>query len=164
MMQFEAYAPILTETHLIITEVLDGDGIKVSSKFKKNEKEIRLYGIDAPENRICRKLRDDEKKTQLAGNFIMYLGQLSTRFVLSIAPPGTNVTLLTEEGNFYDYYRRQLAYVILPDGRCLNEILLHEGYARVEAEYYCKRLHEYSRLNFAAKQAKSGLYALVDRF
>lgn len=164
MMQFEAYAPILTETHLTITEVLDGDSIKVSSIFKKNEREIRLYGIDAPENRMCRKLRDDEKKTQLAGNFILYLGQLSTRFLLSVAPPGTKVTLLTEEGNFYDYYKRQLAYLILPDGRCLNEILLHEGYARVEAEYFCKRLQEYAQLNFAAKQSQSGLYSLIDRF
>ena len=164
MTHFAAYAPFLIETHMKVSEVLDGDSLKVVSLLNKNEKEIRLYGIDAPEMKKCRKLREDEKKTQLAGEFIMYLGQLATRFVLSIAPPGTNVTLLTEEGNVYDFYRRQLAYVILPDGSCLNEILIREGYARVESEYSCRRLQEYAQLNFSAKQVKSGLYALVDRF
>lgn len=61
-----AYAPFLVETHLQITEVLDGDSVKVSSMFKKNEKEIRLYGIDAPENKVCRKLREDEKENTVS--------------------------------------------------------------------------------------------------
>ena len=159
-----AYAPFLVETHLQITEVLDGDSIKVSSMFKKNEKEIRLYGIDAPENKVCRKLREDEKKTQLAGEFIMYLGSIATKFLLKIAPPGTKVTLLTEENNFFDFYKRQLAYVILPDGSCLNEILIREGYARAEKEYFCEKLPEYQKLNFRAKQKKMGLYSLINRF
>lgn len=159
-----AYAPFLTESHLEISQVLDGDSIKVTSIFKKNEKEIRLYGIDAPEIKVCRKLREEEQKTQLAGEFIMYLGQLAARFVLRIAPPGTKVTLITEQNNFFDFYKRQLAYVILPDGSCLNEILIREGYARPEQEYFCEKLPEYEQLNFKAKQEKVGLYSLINRF
>ena len=163
-MQYTAKAPRTYETHLRITQILDGDSLKVASIFNKNEKEIRLYGLDAPENKRNRKLREEEKKTQVAGEFLIHLGQLATKFVFSIAPPGTNVTIITEEANFYDFYRRQLAYVILPDGRCLNEILILEGFARPEPEYQCEMLPEYERLNFIAKQSKSGLYEFSNRF
>ena len=67
-MQYTANAPQIIETHLRITKVLDGDSLMVASIFNKNEKEIRLYGIDAPENKRNRKLREEEKKTQLAGD------------------------------------------------------------------------------------------------
>lgn len=163
-MQYNAIAPFLTETHLQITEVLDGDSIMVASIFNKNEKEIRLYGLDAPENKRNRKLREDERKARLAGEYLVYLGKLSTAFMLKVAPPGTGVTILTEENNFYDYYRRQLAYVILPDGSCLNEILLKSGFAKAEPEYTCKMQPFYDKLNFAAMQSKSGIYGLVKRF
>ena len=163
-MLFEVNAPIFTETHLKITAVLDGDSIKVASIFNKHEKEIRLYGIDAPEVKVCRKLKEDEMKTQLAGEFIMYLGQLATRYVLSIAPPGTKITLITERDNFQDFYKRQLAYVILPDGSCLNEILLTAGYAKPMNEYSCSKLPDFQILNLAAKQAGQGLYAYAPNF
>ena len=164
MTSYTAYESFLVEPHLKISKVLDGDSIKVSSIFNQSEKEIRLYGIDAPESKVCRKLREEEMKRQLAGEFIMYLGQLATRFVLSIAPPGTKVTLLTERNNFFDFYKRQLAYVILPDGSCLNEILIREGYARAESEYDCEKLSEYQQLNFQAKQEQIGLYSLCNSF
>lgn len=163
-MQFEVNAPILMETHLKISKVVDGDSIKVTSIFNTNEKEIRLYGIDAPEIKICRKLRDDEKKVHLAGEFMMFLAQLSTRYLLSVAPPGTKVTLITEQDNRLDIYKRQLAYVILPDGSCLNELMLSEGYARAASEYYCSKLADFQILNFAAMQAGQGLYACTPNF
>ena len=164
MKHYTAIAPQSTETHLQITEVLDGDSIKVASIFGKDEKEIRLYGIDAPENKQCRKLREDEKKTQVAGEFLIHLGHLATKIVLKVAPPGTRVSLITEMNNYFDFYKRQLAYVILPDGSCLNEIMVREGYARAEKEYFCEMLSQYQKLNFIAKQKKSGLYALVKGF
>ena len=163
-MQFEVNAPISIETHMKISKVMDGDSIKVTSIFNTNEKEIRLYGIDAPEIKICRKLRDDERRVHLAGEFMMYLAQLSARFLLSVAPPGTKVTLITERDNMLDIYKRQLAYVILPDGTCLNELLISEGYARAASEYYCAKLSDFQVLNFAAKQAGQGLYAYTPNF
>ena len=39
-MQNNAKAPILVQTHLTITDVLDGDSIKVVSLFNKNEFEM----------------------------------------------------------------------------------------------------------------------------
>ena len=163
-MQYNAIAPFSIETHLRITQVLDGDSLMVASIFNTNEKEIRLYGLDAPENKTNRKLREDERKAQLAGEYLVYLGKLSTEYLLQVAPPGTSVTILTEEGNFYDFYKRQLAYVILPDGSCLNELILQSGYAKAEPEYSCKMQPVYDQINFTAKQSKSGIYELVNRF
>ncbi|MBA3649068.1 MAG: thermonuclease family protein [Chitinophagales bacterium] len=91
-------------------------------------------------------------------------GRAATVFLFSVQPLGVHVTLYTEDNNFYDYYKRQLAYVILPDGSCLNKLLIREGYAKPEAEYYCKMLLEYERINFATQQARQGLYALAPLF
>jgi len=62
------------------------------------------------------------------------------------------------------FYKRQLAYVILPNGNCLNEILIEEGYAKAMSEYYCSNLAKYQQLNFAAKQSAKGLYAFTSSF
>lgn len=163
-MQFDAIAPYLIETHFKITKVLDGDSIMVQSILTKGEREIRLYGLDAPENKRNRKLDEDEKRSRLAGEFLIQLGRKSTDYVLSIAPPGTNITLITEEKYFYDHYNRQLAYIILPDGTCLNELLIIEGYAKAMSEYYCSNLAKYQQLNFSAKQNGKGLYAFTQHF
>lgn len=163
-MQFDAIAPYLLETHYTISKILDGDSLIVKNIFSKKEKEIRLYGIDAPESKRNRKLIEDEKKVNMAGEFLILLGKKSTDFILKIAPIETNVTLITEEKYFFDFYKRQLAYIILPDGNCLNEILITEGYAKAVSEYYCSNLAKYQRLNFLAKQNSKGLYAFTSRF
>ena len=163
-MQFDAIAPYLIETHFKIVQVLDGDSLMVKNIISKEEKEIRLYGLDAPENKRNRKLIEDEKKARVAGEFLMQLGRKATDFVLSVAPPGTNITLITEEKYFFDFYKRQLAYIILPDGSCLNEILIIQGYAKAMGEYYCSNLAKYQQLNFLAKQSARGLYAFTSIF
>ena len=48
-MQYDAKAPFIVETHWQIEEVLDGDSIIISHRFTQMKKEIRLYGLDAPE-------------------------------------------------------------------------------------------------------------------
>ncbi len=163
-MQYNANAPYLTETHLKISKVIDGDSIKVVSQFSKTEKEIRLYGLDCPETQKSRKLKEDEMKTHVAGEFLLKLGRIATEFVLQYAPPGTSVTLITEQINPVDYYGRQLAYVILPNGDCLNELLLREGYAKPMNEYSCGMLPTFQQLNFSAKQSGKGLYAYIGNF
>ena len=164
MNTFRANESNIIETHLKISQVLDGDSIKVISFFNKIEKEIRLYGLDAPETKFNRKLKEDEKKTQMAGKFLIELGRLSLKFVLKVAPPETKVTIITEKDNFFDFYGRQLAYVILPDNTCLNELLIKEGYAKAFEEYACNELALYQRLNFAAMQERRGLYAQCSKF
>lgn len=163
-MQYNANAPHFEETHLKVSQILDGDSLKVVSIFGKNEKEIRLYGLDCPENKHNRKLREVEKKSHVAGELLLKMGRIATQFVLKVAPPGTPVTIITEDANPKDYYGRQLAYVILPSGECLNEILVRNGYAKAEEEYFCSKLAEFQALNFNAIHTKSGLYSMVKQW
>ncbi len=164
MKLFSANASQIIEQHLKVSQVIDGDSIKVVSIFNKLEKEIRLYGLDAPEIKMNRKLKEDEMKTQVAGKFLIQLGILSLKYILKLAPPETKITLITEKENFKDFYGRQLGYVILPDGSCLNEILVREGYAKALNDYACSELAHYQELNFAAMQERRGLYAFAKRY
>jgi micrococcal nuclease len=163
-MQYNAKAPYTVETHWQIEEVLDGDSIIISHRFSKMRKEIRLYGLDAPEVKINRKMMEDEEKSHLPAHLLLQFGIMSLRYVLSVAPPKTTVTIVTEQANYYDYWNRQLGYVILPSGKCLNELLLQNGYAKATQQYYCGNLEEYQAMNRKAQLKKRGIYKVVKRF
>jgi len=120
--------------------------------------------LDAPETRIGRKLREAEEKTRVAGELLRFMGNQEREFVLRLCPVGTPVTIYTELGNERDFWGGQLAYVILPDGTCLNDLLIQEGYAKATSEYYCKELARYEIMNWNAKLEKRGLYALSQSF
>ena len=163
-MQYNAKAPFIVETHWQIEEVLDGDSIIISHRYSQLQKEIRLYGLDAPEVKLNRKMIEDEEKSHLPAQLLLQFGLQSLHFVLSVAPPKTAVTIITEQDNYYDYWNRQLGYVILPNGECLNDLLLINGYAKATQQYYCGRLAEYQAMNRQAQLNGVGLYSSVERF
>ena len=163
-MQYEAKAPFIVETHWQIEEVLDGDSIIICNRFTQMKKEIRLYGLDAPEVKINRKMMEDEEKSSLPAELLLQLGLQSLQFVLSVAPPKTSVTIITELENYYDYWNRQLGYVILPGGECLNDLLLINGYAKAANNYFCSKLAHYQILNRDAQLNEIGIYSQVKRF
>lgn len=163
-MQYSAKAPYLVETHWQIDEVLDGDSIIISNLFTRLRKEIRLYGLDAPEVKYNRKMKEDEQASHLPAELLLQFGLQALDYVLTVAPPKTSVTIITEWDNPYDYWNRQLAYVILPGGECLNELLLINGYAKVTDKYFCSKLAEYQVLNRQAQLNELGIYSQVKRF
>lgn len=163
-MQYNAKAPCIVETHWQIDEVLDGDSIIISNRFTHLKKEIRLYGLDAPEVKLNRKMKEDEEKSSLPAELLLQFGLQSLHFVLSVAPPKTAVTIITEQENFYDYWNRQLGYVILPGGECLNDLLLINGYAKATNQYFCGKLADYQILNREAQLNELGIYSQVKRF
>lgn len=163
-MQYDAKAPFIVETHWQIEEVLDGDSIIICNRFTQLKKEIRLYGLDAPEVKINRKMMEDEEKSSLPAELLLQLGLQSLQFVLSVAPPKTAVTIITELENYYDYWNRQLGYVILPGGDCLNDLLLINGYAKAANNYFCSKLAHYQILNRDAQLNEIGIYSQVKRF
>ena len=163
-MQYNAKAPFIVETHWQIEEVLDGDSIIISHRYSQLQKEIRLYGLDAPEVKLNRKMIEDEEKSHLPAQLLLQFGLQSLHFVLSVAPPKTAVTIITEQENYYDYWNRQLGYVILPTGECLNDLLLINGYAKATHQYYCGRLAEYQAMSRQAQLNGVGLYSSVERF
>ena len=158
-MQLNAKANIIKKNHLKIIKVVDGDGLIVEDIFNNQEFEIRFLGIDAPELKPCRKLTQDERETHLAAQFLMELGRKSLKYLLEIAPPNTNVSILIETENEIDLYGRTLAYVFLEDGSCLNEIMIKEGFAKPYSRYFCNELPKYQMLNLNAKNEQKGLFA-----
>lgn len=163
-MKYSAKAPYTVQAHWQIEEVLDGDSIIISHRFSKMKKEIRLYGLDAPEIKLNRKLKADEEKSSLPAQLLMIFGMQSLEYVLTIARPKTIVTIVTEQDNYYDYWNRQLGYVILPNGKCLNEELLKSGYAKATNQYYCSKLAEYQLMNRQAQLHGLGIYSVVKVF
>lgn len=145
-------------------KVVDGDGLIVRNLFNKEEEEIRLLGIDAPEIKRCRKLLQDEKETHLPGQLLMDLGILSFNKLKDLAPVGTNVSLILQEKNQYDTYGRTLAYVFLSDGSCVNEIMLSEGFANPYNRFNCTMQYKYQLLCSMAKMNKIGLFEFVPVF
>lgn len=148
----------------IVEEVLDGDSLKVKQEFTRERREIRLYGLDAPEVHFSRKIREDEAKTGIPASLLLQYGLISLDYVLQVCPPGTRITLLTELDNRTDFWLRDLAYVILPNGECLNELLIRNGFAKASHSYYCSMLPEFQQLNFQAKQNNAGIYLFIDVF
>lgn len=155
---------IIVQPYFILEEILDGDSLKVRQEFGQNALEIRLYGIDAPEIHFSRKMREDEAKSGVPASILQTLGLQSLGFVLNVCPPGTRITLLTEPKNRTDFWLRDLAYVILPSGECLNELLIKNGWAKASHNYYCELLPVYQAYNFTARQQKLGMYASIAVF
>lgn len=152
------------EAFWIVEEVLDGDSLIVKHEFSKERKQIRLYGLDAPEVRINRKMREDEAKSYIPASLLLQFGMMSLEYVLKIAPPGTRVTLITEKNNKLDFWLRELAYVILPNGDCLNELLLQNGWAKASHNYYCTQLPYFQEICRLAQINKKGIYQYTSDF
>ena len=143
----------------IVEEVLDGDSLKVKQEFTQERREIRLYGLDAPEVHFSRKMREDEAKSRIPASLLMQYGLMSLDFVLQVCPVGTRITVLTELDNRSDFWLRDLAYVILPTIECLNELIIVNGWAKASHSYYCCMLAD-----FQAKQNRVGIYLYTDVF
>lgn len=116
-----------------VTGVQEGDILRVEQDGK--QKKIRLWGIDCPE--INQKFGSNAKK-----------------FTSDLAL-GKTVTLKVLE---MDAYKRQVAFVILPDGRNLNHELVKAGMAWWFVRYAAKDA-ELEQLEGAAKKSKAGLWA-----
>lgn len=155
---------IMTETFWIVERVLDGDSLIVKEEFGQESKEIRLYGLDAPEVHLSRKMREDEAKSHIPVSLLLQLGLMSLEYVLQECPLGTRITMLTERKNELDFWLRQLAYVILPSGECLNEIIVGNGWAKSSNNYYCSYLHYFQQLSNFAKANNAGLYKYSGSF
>ncbi len=112
-----------------VLKVYDGDTFRC--RLPEGEKvRVRLIGIDTPEKRRNRKLMRDARRLGIPPEEIIEMGRKASEFTRKLIPPGTVVYLETDV-QLHDRYGRLLAYVWLPDGRMLNEVLLKEGYATI---------------------------------
>ena len=163
-MRFNAKKLMNRNILLKIKKFVDGDGLIAEDFITKREFEIRLYGIDAPELNYCNKIKKDEKALQMPAALLIKLGYLSFNFLKDQVNLGDVCTLVQEENNLVDKYGRSLGYLILNDGRSLNEIMIREGYAIPYSDVFCKMLPLYQEWNLQAKTTSKGLYSLVSKF
>ena len=163
-MQLNAKEITTTKNLLKIVKFVDGDGIILKDMISKKEFEVRFYGIDAPEINYCNKIKKDEKELQVPAALLIKLGYLSFNFLKDHVSLGDNCTLVQEQNNLIDKYGRHLGYLILNDGRVLNEIMIKEGYAKPYNEVFCEMLPMYQEWNLQAKNCLKGLYSIVNNF
>lgn len=139
-----------------ITRVIDGDTLRVWDG--EAETTVRLLGIDAPEAHPNRKAERDAADWRVSMKQILRAGRKAQAFVAAIVPPGIEIGLAADGE---DAYGRTLAYVYLPDGRCLNEILLRYGYALAPERYQHNRQGEFAEIEREARKHKRGFWKTI---
>ena len=163
-MQLNAKETTIIKSLLKIVKFVDGDGIILEDIVAKKEFEVRLDGIDAPEMNDCKKIKKDEIELQVPAALLIKLGYLSFNFLKDQVNLGDVCTLVQEQNNVVDKYGRLLGYLILKDGRVLNEIMIKEGYAKPYNDVFCEMLPLYQEWNLQAKNSSKGLYSIVNKF
>jgi len=134
-----------------IVNVVDGDTIDIDIPDGRfNHTRIRLWGVDTPET-----------KSKEYG--VMYYGPEASEFtkILSLGKPVTIYLDTTKRTR--DKYDRLLAYVQLPDGGLLNEVLLSEGFAYADLRFRHSFYNKYQQLEASARSLKKGLWENVTR-
>lgn len=134
-----------------VVNVVDGDTIDIDiADGKYPHTRVRLWGVDTPE-------------TKHPERGVMYFGQEASEFTKKLTL-GKQVTIYLDKDNHTRCkYGRLLAYVQLPDGRFLNEVLLIEGFAYADLRFQHSFHNKYKQLEAAAKSQKNGLWPKVTR-
>jgi len=132
-----------------VVKVVDGDTLDIDiPDANYSHTRIRLWGVDTPETKDPR-------------TGPMYFGKEASEFATKLAF-GKQVTIyLEKDKKSRDKYHRLLAYIQLPDGTFLNEVLLSEGYAYADLRFKHGLYNKYKQLESAARSQKKGLWANV---
>lgn len=134
-----------------VIRVVDGDTLHISvPDGDSSMTKVRLLGIDAPE-------RNDEEAGQ------MYYAPEATQFAQQLVCGRSVMLYLDETAGTRGRYGRLLAYVALPDGRILNDVLLLEGCAYADLRFRHSRYQRYQQFEATARSLQKGLWAEVSR-
>lgn len=133
-----------------VVRVYDGDTLEVRGAGR-----VRLLGIDTPEregtqrDRFYRQWNIPPKKLRRISS--------EARTFCRRHAEGKRVRLEIESKR-RDRHGRLLAYVILPDGRTLNRLLLEEGYAVVYRRFDFGRKREFMEAEEKARSRRRGMW------
>ena len=131
----------------VVVRVVDGDTLDVDAPDNGQEyTRVRLLGIDTPETKGVAEPA--------------YFGPEAAAFTTELVE-GEEVTLFLPVDRTRGYYGRLLAYVKLPDGRFLNEVLLTEGYAYADTRFRHDFYNKYQQLESMARAQDRGLWKEV---
>lgn len=132
-----AAVPALAEAQRV-RQVIDGDTITVSGVGV-----VRLLGVDAPEK--TGGYRQSEP-----------YGDAATKAMRALVEG--QVVRLEYDGSRKDQYDRTLAYVFLPDGRCVNEAIIRAGFAETYRRFDYVKKAQFQAAEREAKEARRGMW------
>jgi len=139
------------QTTALVTWIYDGDTLQVENIGK-----VRLLGIDTPESKDSTRDRYYQEQHNLSRKQLRKIARQAKYFNIKQVK-GKQVRLVFD-GNTTDKYQRKLAYVYLPDGRMLNQVLLKKGLASTFRRYQFKYKQEFLDLEKTARDMKLGLW------
>ena len=129
-----------------VSKVVDGDTLDIDIPDGNYQRtRIRLLGIDTPE-------------TKSPAVEIMYFGPEAAKFTAKTALGKKVCVFLDSISPARDKYGRILAYIQLPDGNFLNELLLKEGFAYADLRFRHSFYNKYPQLEALARNQKKGLW------
>jgi micrococcal nuclease len=138
--------PAPPSERMLVTDVVDGDTIKVLSG--RRQETVRLIGVDTPE-------------TGRPGTPVRFYGPeaslftrralIEKRVLLKFEPPG-------RAGGSRDKYQRTLAYVFTDDGSNFNLALIEQGFGRAYTRYPFQYAQAFRKAEQAARAARRGIW------
>lgn len=133
-----------------VSWIHDGDTLKVDGIGT-----VRLIGVDVPETAASQ--RDQYLRRQGVPSPIQrQTAKKALHFVIGEAKGKT--VRLRFDGDRQDRHGRTLAYVILPDGRNLNRLLIEEGLAAVYRRFDFQLKKEFLSAEKEARQEGRGMW------
>ena len=133
-----------------VLRVYDGDTIKVEKVGK-----VRLLGIDAPEREASERDRYYLRKGISEPTLRRIAAESRDYIARNVV--GQSVTLIAELVE-RDKHDRFLAYVYLPDGRLLNQILLEQGLVTVYRRFAFGLKSEFVDAENVARDLSRGIW------
>lgn len=133
----------------VVAKAVDGDTLDLDVPDGKwHHTRVRLWGVDTPETKDPRKPK----------GYHAFFGPEASDFTARAALGQRVKVQLEAGGKSRDKYGRLLAWIMLPDGRCLNCVLVQDGYAYADPRFENSRQRELARLQSAAMKAHKGLW------
>lgn len=156
-----AHPAAAPSTEALVTEVIDGDTVRV--RFDDGRVEtVRLLGVDAPETRAASAPEEFEgvPATEAGRRCLRAAGGRATAFAVDRLA-GERVGLgFDPEADRRGGFGRLLAYVSV-DGRSINHALLARGHARLYEGPFVEA-SRYAAAERAARRDGRGLWGCVD--
>lgn len=134
-----------------VTWIHDGDTLEVNGLGR-----VRLLGIDCPEMRDSSRDRFYRDKFGINTRALRRAARHALEY--NIEEVKGRMVTLRFDGQRRDRHGRLLAYAMLPDGRCLNRLLLEQGLAAVYRKFDFSRKSDFLATEQEARRAGRGMW------
>lgn len=136
----------------VVSWIYDGDTLQVENIGK-----VRLLGIDTPESKDSGRDGYYLKRHKISRKKLRSIAKQAKKF--NIRHVKNKQVRLEFDQDKTDKYGRKLAYIYLPDGRMLNQLLLEKGLAFVFRRFDFKYKKDFLKTEKEAQLTQQGLWS-----